>query len=48
MKGMLLTGVVGLALLLLVCPSCRAPAIEAEVEAAAVAPNATFLRRNIP
>jgi OOP family OmpA-OmpF porin len=37
MKGLLILGVVGLALLLLVCPSCRAPAIEAEVEAAAVA-----------
>ena len=37
MKGLLILGVVGLALLLLVCPSCRAPAIEAEVGAAAAA-----------
>lgn len=36
MKGMLIVGVVGLALLCLLCPSCRAPAIEAEVETAAI------------
>ena len=37
MKGLLLLGVIGLIVLCLLCPSCRAPAIEADVRNAAVA-----------
>ena len=37
MKGLLLVGVIGLVILCLLCPSCRAPAIEENVLAAASA-----------
>ena len=37
MKGLLISGVIGLALLCLLCPSCRAPAVEQDVRNAAFA-----------
>lgn len=37
MKGLLLLGVIGLVVLCLLCPSCRAPAIEQDVRNAALA-----------
>ena len=36
MKGLLIVGVIGLAILCLLCPSCRAPAIEEDVRGAAL------------
>ena len=37
MKGLMIMGVIGLALLCVLCPYCRAPAIEEDVRGAALA-----------